>query len=75
MERENGIQGKVFIEFIVRPDGSVTDVKVLRGVAGGPGLDKEAMRVIKSSPKWKPGKQNGKEVSVYYRVPVSCSLR
>lgn len=75
MERENGIQGKVFVEFVVRPDGSVTDVKVLRGVAGGSGLDKEAMRVIKSSPKWKPGKQNGKEVSVYYRVPVSCSLK
>lgn len=75
MERENGIGGKVFIEFVVRPDGSVTDVKVLKGVAGGPGLDKEAVRVISSSPKWKAGKQNGKEVSVYYRVPVSCSLK
>lgn len=75
MERENNIQGTVFIEFVVRPDGAVTDVKVLKGVSGGQGLDKEAVRVVSSSPKWKPGKQNGKEVAVYYRVPVRCTLR
>ena len=58
--RETGIQGRVFVGFVVEPDGSVSNVKVLRGIGGG--CDEEAMRVVKSMPKWKPGKQRGKAV-------------
>ena len=59
---ENGIQGKVYIQFVIERDGSITDVKVLRGVDAS--LDKEAVRVVKAMPKWKPGKQRGKPVRV-----------
>ena len=54
---ENGIQGKVYIQFVIEKDGSITDVKVARGVDAS--LDKEAVRVVKAMPKWKPGKQRG----------------
>lgn len=67
---EAGVGGKVFIEFVVRADGSITDVRVLRGVPGGPSLDREAVRVVKAMPKWNPGKQSGKPVDVIYRLPV-----
>jgi protein TonB len=71
--RESGIQGRVFISFVVEPDGSVSNVKVLRGIGGG--CDEEAMRVVKSMPKWKPGKQRGKPVRVSYNLPVNFRLQ
>ena len=71
--RESGIKGRVFINFVVEPDGSVSNVKVLRGIGGG--CDEEAMRVVKSMPKWKPGKQRGKAVRVSYMLPVNFQLQ
>ena len=71
--RETGIQGKVFVNFVVEPDGSVSNVKILRGIGGG--CDEEAMRVVKSMPKWKPGKQRGKPVRVSYNLPVNFRLQ
>ena len=70
--RETGIQGRVFVGFVVEPDGSVSNVKILRGIGGG--CDEEAMRVIKSLAKWKPGKQRGKAVRVSYQIPVVFKL-
>lgn len=70
---ENGVQGRVVVGFVVERDGSITDVKILRGV--DPSLDREAMRVVKSMPRWNPGKQNGSAVRVQYRVPVSFRLQ
>ena len=71
--RETGIQGRVFVNFVVEPDGSVSNVSVLRGIGGG--CDEEAMRVVKSMPKWKPGKQRGKAVRVQYMLPVNFRLQ
>ena len=71
--RESGIQGRVFVSFVVEPDGSVSNVKVLRGIGGG--CDEEAIRVVKSLPKWKPGKQRGKAVRVSYMLPVNFKLQ
>jgi len=71
--RETGIQGRVFVGFVVEPDGSVSNVKILRGIGGG--CDEEAVRVIKSLPKWKPGKQRGKAVRVSYQIPVLFKLQ
>lgn len=70
--KENGITGKVFVGFVIDKDGSVTDVKVLRSV--DPYLDKEAVRVVKSMPKWSPGKQRGKPVKVSFQVPINFKL-
>jgi periplasmic protein TonB len=75
MEKEAGIQGTVQLQFIVETDGSVSNPKILRGVSGGEGCDKEALRVAKTIPKWKPGKSNGKPARVYYTVPVKFILR
>jgi len=72
--QENGIQGKVICQFTVNKDGSIVDVEVVRS-GGDPSLDKEAVRVIKSMPKWKPGKQRGKAVRVKYTVPVNFKLQ
>lgn len=69
---EKGVQGRVFVGFIVEPDGSISNVKVLRSL--GSGCDEEAMRVIKSMPKWEPGKQGGQAVRVNYQIPVNFSL-
>ena len=71
--QENGTQGRVTVQFVVNKDGSIVDAKVLRGV--DPYLDKEALRVINSMPKWKPGKQRGKPVRVKYTVPVMFRLQ
>ena len=71
--QENGIQGRVIVRFAVDCDGSITDVKVMTSV--NPALDKEAVRVVKSMPRWKPGKQNGKTVKVRSTVPVTFSLQ
>lgn len=70
---ENGVQGRVVVGFVVERDGSITDVKILRGV--DPSLDREAMRVVESMPRWNPGKQNGSAVRVKYQVPVSFRLQ
>ncbi len=69
---ETGIQGKVICQFTVNKDGSIVDIDVVRGVH--PSLDKEAVRVIKSMPKWSPGKQRGKAVRVKYTLPVHFKL-
>lgn len=71
--QENGVQGRVTVQFVVEKDGSISDVHVLRGV--DPSLDKEAVRVVKSMPRWTPGKQNGITVRVNYRVPVLFRLK
>jgi len=71
--KENGVQGRVMLQFTVMADGSVTGVKVLRGV--DPSLDKEAVRVVASSPKWKPGRQRDRAVKVTYTFPVIFQLR
>lgn len=70
--KENGIQGHVVVSFIVEKDGSISNVSVVRQV--DPSLDREAKRVVKSMPRWNPGKQNGKAVRTAYRVPVSFRL-
>ena len=70
---ENGIQGRVSCSFVVNKDGSIVDAEVIRGV--DPSLDKEALRVINSMPKWSPGKQRGKPVRVKYTVPVTFRLQ
>ena len=70
---ENGIQGRVSCTFVVNADGSVSDVEVLRSI--DPNLDKEAIRVLKLLPKWKPGVQQGKNVRVRYSVPVHFILQ
>ena len=72
--QENGIQGRVICQFVVNRDGSIVDVEVVRS-GGDPSLDKEAIRVIKSMPKWKPGQQRGKPVRVKYTVPVNFKLQ
>ncbi len=72
--QENGIQGRVICQFVVNKDGAIVDVEVVRS-GGDPSLDKEALRVIKSMPKWKPGKQRGKAVRVKYTVPVNFRLQ
>jgi len=70
--RENGVQGKVILTFVVEKDGSLTDIKVLRGI--GSGCDEEAQRVVKASKKWRPGKQNGQSVRQQYTVPIAFTL-
>ena len=66
--QENGVQGKVTVQYVVEKDGSISNVKVLKGV--DPSLDKEAVRVVSSMPKWTPGKQRNKPVRVFYTLPV-----
>lgn len=70
---ENGVQGRVTLEFTIRADGSLSDIKVLRGV--DPALDSEAVRVVQSSPKWTPGRQRDRAVAVTYTFPVIFRLR
>lgn len=71
--RENGVQGRVILEFTVMKDGSVGNVKLLRGVDAS--LDKEALRVVSASPKWEPGRQRDRAVNVTYQFPVIFQLR
>ncbi|MCC6690707.1 MAG: energy transducer TonB [Bacteroidia bacterium] len=75
IEKENGIQGTVYVTFVVDKSGNIKDVKSLRGVAGGPNLEKEAIRVVKMMPPWKSGKQNGREVSVQFNLPIKFVLK
>jgi protein TonB len=73
--RENGIEGTAIIGFVVEKDGRISNVSVLRGVKGGKQLDDEAMRVIGKMPRWTPGRQNGRDVRVNFRVPVKFKLQ
>ena len=73
MAKDAGIKGTVYVNFVVWIDGTIKDVKVLRGIGGG--CDEEAMRVVKNMPKWKPGKQRGKTVPVTYNLPIRFTLR
>ena len=70
--QENGVQGRVTVSFVVEKDGSITDVQVAR--SADPSLDKEAIRVVKSMPRWTPGRQNGSTVRVKFNVPVTFRL-
>ncbi len=70
---EAGASGRVIIKFIVNKEGEVVEAKVLQGI--GFGCDEEALRVVNSMPKWKPGKQRGKAVNVYYTLPVRFELK
>ncbi len=73
MEYEAGIQGKVYVQFTVAKDGSIEEAKVLRSVSDG--LDKEALRMVKSMPKWSPGKMGGKPVKCRFNLPVVFKLK
>lgn len=70
---ENGVQGRVIVQFVVSKTGSISDVKVVRGV--DPSLDREAVRVVSQMPKWTPGRQNGTTVNVRYTLPVTFRLQ
>lgn len=71
MERDNHVEGKVFIRFVIEPDGTITGVKVMKSVS--PGLDKEAVRVVRLL-KFSPGSQQGEPVRVYYNLPIEFKL-
>ncbi len=71
--QENGLESKLFVQFIVNKDGSISEVEVLN--PQGFGFDEEAIRVISSMPLWKPGKQGGKKVGVYYVLPIIFTLK
>lgn len=71
--KELGIQGKVYVTFVVEKDGSITDIKVLRGIGGG--CDEEAVRVVKTMPNWTPGKQRGNAVRVQFNLPIKFTLQ
>jgi protein TonB len=73
MAKESNIQGTVYVTFVVENDGSITDVKVLRGIGGG--CDEEAVRVVKMMPKWNAGKQSGKNVRVQFNLPIKFTLQ
>ena len=69
---KNGVQGKVLVSFVVETDGSITDVKVIRGI--GSGCDEEAVRVVKAMPKWQPAMKDGKAVAMQMHIPFSFTL-
>lgn len=73
MAQESGVQGRVYVTFVVETDGSITDIKILRGIGGG--CDEEAVRVVRSMPRWNPGKQRGQPVRVQYNLPVRFVLQ
>lgn len=74
-ERNRGITGTCYVTFVIEKDGSVGSVAVKKGVAGGPGCDKESVRVVRLMPNWKPGIQGGKIVRVQFTLPIKYSLR
>jgi protein TonB len=69
-----GAQGKCYLRFVVGDDGEISSVKVLRGISGCPECDREAVRVIRSMPKWKPGKIRGMSVASYFDLPINFTL-
>lgn len=73
-EKEFGVDGTIYLTFVVKKDGSIGDIKCLRGVKTGPNLEKEAIRVIQSMPKWKPGMLKGKAVNVQYQLPIKFKI-
>jgi len=73
MARENSISGKVYLKFVVEPSGEVSKIQLLRGIGGG--CDEEAIRVVKKMPKWKPGRQRGKAVKVWFNLPIRFQLQ
>jgi TonB family protein len=70
--KESGIQGTVYVTFIVRKDGRISGAKILRGIGGG--CDEEALRVVKKMPRWKPGTQSGKNIDVQFNIPIVFKL-
>ncbi len=73
LAKDLGIQGRVFVTFVIEKNGSVNDVKLLRGIGGG--CDEEAIRVVKSMPKWIPGSQRNIPVRVQYNLPINFRLQ
>jgi len=73
MAQENGIEGRIFVQFIIDPEGKVSEVQTVGAHKGG-GLEEEAIRVVKLMPNWKPGRQSGRNVSVRYNLPIGFSL-
>lgn len=73
MARESGIQGRVYVTFVVEKDGSVTNVELLRGIGGG--CDQEAIRVVENMPNWNPGRQRDKPVRVQFNLPITFVLK
>ncbi|MFN0048440.1 MAG: energy transducer TonB, partial [Cytophagales bacterium] len=69
---QQGLEGRVIVTFVINGQGEVTNAEVVKGIGGG--CDEEAIRVIKMLPKWKPGKQNGRPVSVKFTVPIKFAL-
>ncbi|MES2396236.1 MAG: TonB family protein [Bacteroidota bacterium] len=74
-ENEAGIGGKCYVTFIIDKEGNVTESKILKGVPDGPGYDKLALQVVNAMPKWNPGKQNGRAISVQYTLPIGFNVR
>ena len=72
--RKKGIQGKIYVSFTVEIDGSLSDIKVVKGVSNGEELSDEAIRVLKLMPNWKPGSMEGKAVKVKFTIPFNFSL-
>lgn len=70
--KQRGTQGRVYIRFIVRANGSITDIELIRGI--GDGCDEEALRLVKNMPKWRPGTSNGRDVDVRYNLPITFKL-
>jgi protein TonB len=73
-EKENGIEGTVYLEFIVRKTGDIENIELLRGIKNGPNYDKEAIRLVKKMPKWIPGSLEGNNVSSIMRLPIKFRL-
>lgn len=73
--QEKGIGGKCYLKFIIKPDGTISDIKVLKGVPNCPECDEEAFRVVKLMPKWIPGRQDGKAVPTYWNLPVNFEMK
>ena len=70
--KEKGIQGRVFVQFVIEKDGSISNVKILRGIGGG--CDEASVEMIKNMPKWKPAKQRGKPVRCQFNLPINFEL-
>ncbi len=75
MAREAGISGKCFLKFVVNENGEISNVEILKGVPGCPDCDREAIRVVKSMPKWKPAKMTGRPVKCYFNLPLSFKIQ
>lgn len=73
MAKESGIQGTVYLKFVIEKDGTISNVQVVRGIGGG--CDDEAVRVLKSMPKWQPAKQRGRPVRVWFNMPIKFTLQ